>query len=217
VGWGQVRGPPRWCCGLQGGAGGGTWNTEAGGMGASARTPSMVLRVAGWCRRGDLEHGGGWDGGKCEDPLDGVAGCRVVPEGGLGTRRRVGWGQVRGPPRWCCGLQGGAGGGTWNTEAGGMGASARTPSMVLRVAGWCRRGDLEHGGGWDGGKCEDPLDGVAGCRVVPEGGLEPPWSTDLRILSPLRLPIPPLRLRIHGTWFAEMTAIRGDMPGMSGI
>ena len=30
--------------------------------------------------------------------------------------------------------------------------------------------------------------------LVPGGGLEPPRPCDLRILSPLRLPIPPSRL-----------------------
>ena len=29
--------------------------------------------------------------------------------------------------------------------------------------------------------------------VVPKGGIEPPWDCSRRILSPVRLPIPPLR------------------------
>ena len=31
-------------------------------------------------------------------------------------------------------------------------------------------------------------------RLVPGGGVEPPRSEDRRILSPLRLPVPPSRL-----------------------
>ena len=30
-------------------------------------------------------------------------------------------------------------------------------------------------------------------RLVPGGGLEPPWPEGRRILSPLRLPVPPSR------------------------
>ena len=33
--------------------------------------------------------------------------------------------------------------------------------------------------------------------IVPKGGLEPPRSYEQRILSPLCLPIPPLRQRLH--------------------
>src|ERR1700733_15791908 len=31
-------------------------------------------------------------------------------------------------------------------------------------------------------------------KVVPGGGIEPPWNCFRRILSPLRLPVPPSRL-----------------------
>ena len=31
-------------------------------------------------------------------------------------------------------------------------------------------------------------------KMVPGGGIEPPWNCFRRILSPLRLPVPPSRL-----------------------
>jgi hypothetical protein len=38
---------------------------------------------------------------------------------------------------------------------------------------------------------------VKGCRLVPGGGLEPPRAEARRILSPLRLPVPPSRLYLQ--------------------
>jgi hypothetical protein len=36
-----------------------------------------------------------------------------------------------------------------------------------------------------------------GVRLVPGGGVEPPRAEARRILSPLRLPVPPSRLRLE--------------------
>src|SRR5271165_6390041 len=50
---------------------------------------------------------------------------------------------------------------------------------------------------------------VTGCSLVPGGGIEPPWNCFRRILSPLRLPVPPSRL-LHSIFVRGYTLGRID-------
>src|SRR6185437_11048880 len=55
------------------------------------------------------------------------------------------------------------------------------------------------------------LQRVTGYSLVPGGGVEPPRPCDRRILSPLRLPVPPSRLLGCGTSLTRTVDNRGTL------